>query len=111
PPPNSYDLPKNIKLSPPPNPLPPPAPQLLVIAAEEVAAWRLRERRNGRDQYNGGESQRRLNRSNKNGEVNDRAARPRKARAFKQVAIHFANTGMQTSPSQALHMLCSLSIC
>src|SRR5215510_8195013 len=46
------------------------AAQLLVIAAEEVAAWRLRERRNGRDQYYGDERQRRLDRSNKSGEVN-----------------------------------------
>jgi hypothetical protein len=40
--------------------------------------------------------------------MNKRAACPRKARTFKQVAIHFANTGMQTSPSQALHMLFSM---
>src|SRR5262249_37597273 len=110
-PPDAADAQKEQQVSPPSDRLPHATAQLLVIAAEEVAAGCLRERRNGRDQYNGDESQRRLNRSNKNGEVNERAARPRKSRTFKQVAIHFANTGIQTSPSQALHMLCSLSIC
>src|SRR5262249_60278127 len=104
---NAADAQKEQQVPPPSDRLPHAAAQLLVIAAEEVAAGRLRERRNGQEQYGGDQRQNRLDRSNKNGELNERTARPRNAGAVEQGVINFANTPIRTKPPQGLHRLYS----